>query len=74
MSPITELYREVDMHMNSAIQAFPLRPIVLSSGNDTRSIAKAVAVIYYSPCSLLGISACYLYNALETQMTSKSPL
>lgn len=60
--------------VNSTIWTFRLRPIVLSSGNDARSIAKAAAVIYYSLGSLLGISVCYLYNAPETQMTSKSPL
>ena len=60
--------------VNTAIQTFRLRPVVLSGGNDTWSIAEAAAAIYYSPDSLLGISACYLYNAAESQMTSKSPL
>lgn len=51
--------------------------IVLNSGDDSLqpwSIAKAAEVIYYGPGSLQGLSLCYLYNAPETQMTSKSPL
>lgn len=50
-----------------------LQSIVLR-GNDTASTAKAAEVIYYSTRSLLGVSPGYLYNALETEMTSKSPL
>lgn len=42
-----------------------LHSFVLSSGNDTRSIPKAVVVIYYRPSSPLGISVCCLFNTPE---------